>query len=76
MNIQKIIEIFNEKHEVHFKLLSLEYTIKYDNNEVIVYADLYDKRKLKYKSITEALNKFTVYNEPISFFGDRIEKIN
>ena len=76
MNIQKIIQIFNEKHEVHFKIMSLEYTISNDNDEVVVYADLYDNRKLKYKNIEDAINNFTIYNEPISFFEDRIEKIS
>lgn len=76
MNVQKLIQLFNEKNEVHFKLLSLEYTIIKDNEEVVVYADLYDSRKLRYKNIEEALNNYTIYNESISSFDDRIENIS
>ena len=31
MNIENIKTIFNEKREVHFKLYSLDYTIKEDD---------------------------------------------
>ena len=42
MNIDNIKTIFNEKREVHFKLYSLDYTIKEDNGKILIYADLYD----------------------------------
>ena len=50
MNIDKIKELFNQKGEVHFKLYSLEYTIKKENDEILVYADLYATRKQRYNS--------------------------
>lgn len=75
MNIENIKTIFNEKKEVHFKLYSLDYTIKQDNNMVIVYADLYSNRKESYNSIDEALNYFTVYNESLVENQNRIMNI-
>ena len=45
MNIEKIKTIFNEKREVHFKLYSLDYTIKEVDGKMLVYADLYDNKK-------------------------------
>ena len=75
MNIENIKTIFNEKKEVHFKLYSLDYTIKEDNNKIIVYADLYTNRKEIYNTIDEALNYFTVYNESIIENQNRIMNI-
>ena len=56
MNIESIKTIFNEKREVHFKLYSLDYTIKEVDNKILVYADLYDNKKESYNTIDEALN--------------------
>lgn len=76
MNIENIIKLFNEKEEVHFKLFSLNYTIKKINQSVIIYADLYDKRKSYYKDINELLNNFTVFNETIKDNEKSIKNIN
>ena len=65
MNIENIKTIFNEKREVHFKLYSLDYTIKEDNSKILVYPDLYDNKKESYNTIDEALNYFTIYNDSI-----------
>ena len=75
MNIDNIKTIFNEKREVHFKLYSLDYTIKEDNSEILVYADLYDNKKESYNTIDEALNNFTIYNESIIQNQNRIMNI-
>ena len=75
MNIENIKTIFNEKKEVHFKLYSLDYTIKEDNNKIIVYADLYTNRKEIYNTIDEELIYFTVYNESIIENQNRIMNI-
>lgn len=75
MNIDNIKTIFNQKREVHFKLYSLDYTIKEDNSEILVYADLYDNKKESYNTIDEALNNFTIYNESIIQNQDRIMNI-
>ena len=75
MNIENIKTIFNEKREVHFKLYSLDYTIKEVDSGVLVYADLYDNKKESYNTIDEVLNYFTVYNESIIQNQDRIINI-
>jgi len=75
MNIDNIKTIFNEKKEVHFKLYSLDYTIKEVDNKIFVYADLYDNKKESYNTIDEALNYFTVYNESIIENQNRIMNI-
>ncbi len=75
MNINKIIELFHQKGEVHFKLYSLEYTIKKENDFILVYADLYATKKQKFKTIDEALNSFTVYNESLIENENRIINI-
>ena len=75
MNIDNIKTIFNEKMEVHFKLYSLDYTIKEDNGKILVYADLYDNKKETYNTIDEALNYFTIYNESIIQNQNRIMNI-
>lgn len=75
MNIDKIIELFNQKGEVHFKLYSLEYTIKKENDVILVYPDLYATRKQSFKTIEDALNYFTVYNESLIENENRIINI-
>lgn len=75
MNIEKIKALFNQKGEVHFKLYSLEYTIIKENDEILVYADLYATRKQNYKTIEDALNYFTVYNESLKENENRIINI-
>ena len=75
MNIENIKTIFNEKKEVHFKLYSLDYTIKEENGKIIVFADLYDNKKESYDSIDDVLNYFTIYNESIAQNQDRMMNI-
>ena len=75
MNIEKIKALFNQKGEVHFKLYSLEYTIKKENDEILVFADLYATRKQRYNSLDEALSYFTIYNESLIENETRIMNI-
>lgn len=75
MNIEKIKTLFNQKGEVHFKLYSLEYTIKKENDEILVFADLYATRKQRYNSLDEALSYFTIYNESLIENETRIMNI-
>lgn len=72
MIIEKIKDIFNNNSEVHFKIYTLEYTIKKDNDNVIIYADLYNGKKEIYNSLDELLNNFTIYNETLIENEDRI----
>ena len=75
MLIEELKQIFNEKNEVHFKLYALKYTIKKENDKVIIFADLYPNRNNIYSSIDELLNNYTVYNENLIDNQQRIEKI-
>ena len=75
MNIEKIKTLFNQKGEVHFKLYSLEYTIKKENDEILVFADLYATRKQRYNSLDETLSYFTIYNESLIENETRIMNI-
>lgn len=75
MNIEKIKTLFNQKGEVHFRLYSLEYTIKKENDEILVFADLYATRKQRYNSLDEALSYFTIYNESLIENETRIMNI-
>ena len=75
MNIEKIKTLFNQKGEVHFKLYSLEYTIIKENDEILVFADLYATRKQRYNSLDEALSYFTIYNESLIENETRIMNI-
>ena len=76
MNVNRIKELFVANKEVHFKLFSLDYTIKQiDNNVVIIYADIYSSRPSKYNTIDELLNNYTIYNEILSDNDNRIINI-
>jgi len=75
MNIDNIKTIFNEKREVHFKLYSLDYTIKEENDKILVYADLYNNKKESYNTLDEVLNYFNIYNESIIENQNRIMNI-
>lgn len=72
MIIEKMKDVFNNNSEVHFKIYTLEYTIKKDNDNVIIYADLYNGKKEIYNSLDELLNNFTIYNETLIENEDRI----
>lgn len=72
MIIEKIKDVFNNNSEVHFKIYTLEYTIKKDNDNVIIYADLYNGKKEIYNCLDELLNNFTIYNETLIENEDRI----
>lgn len=76
MNVNRIKELFVANKEVHFKLFSLDYTIKQiDNNVVIISADIYSSRPSKYNTIDELLNNYTIYNETLIDNGNRIINI-
>lgn len=76
MSVEELKNIFNTNGEVKFKLFSLEYIIKKEENNVSVYATLYDNRKKYYNNIDEALNNYTIYNESIIDNSDRIQLVN
>lgn len=70
--MKKIKELLETNKIVKFKLFSLDYIIKQEDNSYIVYPTLYEKRQNKYDSLDEALNNFMVYNESLIENEDRI----
>ena len=72
MVVNKLIEIYQNQKEVRFKLYSLEYVIKEDNNLVAIYPLLYPQKKNRYKTIEELLNYYMIYNESILENVDRL----
>ncbi len=75
MLVEQIKKIFYEKNEVHFKLYALEYTIKKDEEKILIFADSYPSKKYTYNSIEELLNYYTVYNESLISQQNRINII-
>lgn len=72
MNIDKIKALLQEKKEVKFKLYSLEYVIKQNDNIFEIYSPTYLNDVRKYNSIDELLNSFSVYNINLIDSQDRI----
>lgn len=72
MTYENIKQKFEETKEVRFKLYSLEYIVKQVDDYVVIYAILYEKRKMSYKSLEEAFNLYSVYNESLM---DSLNKI-
>lgn len=72
MVVNKLIEIYQNQKEVKFKLYSLEYIIKEENNSVVIYPLLYHQKKSRYKTIDELLNYYMIYNESIIENIDRL----
>ena len=72
MVVKELKELFERNHEVRFKLYSLEYVIKEENNLVVIYPLLYPQKKSRYKTIEELLNYYMIYNESIIENIDRL----
>lgn len=72
---QELENVFNTSNEIKFKLYSLEYIIRKIDTGVEVFAILYQNRKQTYSSFSDAMNKFTVYNESLIDNIDRIKII-
>lgn len=75
MKYKELEELFNTTNEIKFKLYSLEYIIKKQEDKVVVYSLLYSNRKNFYFSFKEAMNNFEVYREPLIENIDRINII-
>ena len=73
MKYKTMEELFNATNEIKFKLYSLEYIIKSQDDKVEVYSILYSNRKSYYSNFKEAMNNFEVYNETLM---ENIDKIN
>lgn len=72
MVVNKLVEIYQKQKEVKFKLYSLEYIIKEDNNAIVIYPLLYPSKKSRYKTIEDVLNYYMIYNESILENSDKI----
>ncbi len=75
MKYKELEDLFNATNEIKFKLYSLEYIIKKQEDKVVVYSLLYSNRKSFYSSFKEAMNNFEVYREPLIENIDRINII-
>lgn len=75
MKYKELEDLFNATNEIKFKLYSLEYIIKKQEDKVVVYSLLYSNRKNFYSSFKEAMNNFEVYREPLIENIDRINII-
>ena len=76
MNFKNLQEIFESSNIIRFKLYSLEYVIKKEDDYIIAYAVDYSERKQKFNSFKEAMNSFKIYTEPLISQVDKIELIN
>lgn len=65
--------ILNTSGELQFKLYSLEYIVKKENDRVVIYAIRYEKDKKVYNSFEELMNNFLIYREPLMEQIDRIK---
>ena len=72
MNIEKIKTLIQEKKEVKFKLYSLEYIIRINDNMFEIFSPTYSNDIRKYNSIDDLLTDFSVYNTNLIDSQDRI----
>lgn len=73
MNYESLNSLFENNKKIEFKLYSLDYLIEQVDNIVQVYAIDYPTRKSKYNTFKEAMNNFTVYNEPLITLLDKLK---
>jgi len=72
MSYEELKKAFEEKKILKFKLYSLDYIVEKLDNQVVIYAPIYNKRKHYYNDLDELLNNFTIYNEPLIYNLDRV----
>ena len=65
--------ILNTSGELQFKLYSMEYMVKKDNDRVVIYAIRYEKDKKSFNSFEELMNNYLVYRESLIEQLDRIK---
>ena len=65
MLYESLLNNFNEKRILKFRLYNLEYTIKQNDDCVEIKAAYYEKRLHQFKSFEELMINYTVYNEPL-----------
>ena len=75
MVFNKIKEKLAANKKIQIKIYSLDYTIEEQDNNLVIYANLYPKQKSSYKTIEELFNNFTIYNESILDNIDRVSII-
>ena len=76
MRIQEMQNILDTTGELQFKLYSLDYIVKKDNDKVVIYAIIYEKNKKVYNSFEELMNYYLVYRESLMEQLDRIRIIS
>ena len=65
MDYKNLEEMFESNNMIVFKLYSMNYVMKLQNEKIVAYAIEYPEKKNTYNSFKEAMNNFKVYNEPI-----------
>lgn len=63
MNIKKLKNILDEKGIVKFKIYSLHYVIKNENDTIVIYPLNNENRKSNYKNIDLLLKKYMIFDE-------------
>lgn len=65
MTYETLLNIFNNKKILIFKLYNIDYTIKQKKDYVEIKASYYEKRLHQFKSFDELMQNYTIYNEPL-----------
>lgn len=63
MNIKKLKKILDEKGMVKFKIYSLHYVIKNENDTIVIYPLNNENRKSNYRNIDLLLKKYMIFDE-------------
>ncbi len=63
MLLTELKQRLENNNEVKIKLYTLDYTIRKEDDGIIIYADLYSSQKKKFNDIDDLLNNYYVYNE-------------
>lgn len=72
MRYQELENLYNDNYKLKFRLFGLEYIIKKDIDDVIIYPILYSESKKIFSNFSELMNNYTIFNEPIIKNIDRI----
>ena len=65
MAYESLLNKFNEKKILKFRLYSIYYVIEQKDDRVEITTSYYEKRLHHFKSFEELMTYYTVYNEPL-----------
>lgn len=72
MRYEELEKVFKNNKRIKFRLFSLEYIIEIIDNKVVIYPEMYPRRKQEYFSFDAIMNYYHIYNEPLIENIDRI----